>query len=600
LRVLTVARWYPSHDSPGRGSFVADLVRATLAAGVDARVVSFDRVLVRGRQEQRDAVRVAARTAYDRVVTPAALFVTHASPEGTARVPVARVPVVRRPGTGDPAALIEDHLAALRPFVAQLVGAWRPDVIHAHTGLPDGIVATAVGRDLRIPVVVSEHMSTIESELADPVSLERYRELLGEGVRLVGVSPSVASRVATLLGVPADTLGVLPNPVEDAAFPLAEPTGRDPNELLWVGSIGEHKGIDVLLRAFAALRDRRPHLHLRLVGGERVSGDRARLVGLAARLGVGASVAFEGWLARDQVAAAMVRAGVFVHPSPSETFGVAAAEAILTGLPVAARQSGGVPWIIELSGGFGRVAADDGPEGFADAIERTLDGSFGVAPEAARLRLLQAVGAPAVARQAIELYEAGVASVRPAGVAAAGAGAQPTEAAAARRATGTTTASRTQGSDRLPEVLVATGREQAFALVAALPTALQRRLTLVVPPPTSDAAETLPTDMSAVIRVVEADAVRPGTPRPRGRSPLARVRRALWRPAPTADELLVRAALTAARQARSGRGPVDLVAIDAPAAGLIGGLEPGRARLAPGSLRWLADRWTAEHDRVPP
>ena len=52
----------------------------------------------------------------------------------------------------------------------------------------------------------------------------------------------------------------------------------------------------------------------------------------------------------------MARAGAFAHPSPSETFGVVAAEAILSGLPVATRRSGGVPWIIELAGGFGAVA----------------------------------------------------------------------------------------------------------------------------------------------------------------------------------------------------------------------------------------------------
>jgi hypothetical protein len=34
-----------------------------------------------------------------------------------------------------------------------------------------------------------------------------------------------------------------------------------------------------------------------------------------------------------------------------------------------------------------------------------------------------------------------------------------------------------------------------------------------------------------------------------------------------------------------------VVAIDAPAAALVAGLEPRRTRLAPGALRWLADAW---------
>lgn len=583
-RVLTVARWYPSHDSPGRGSFVADLVRATAAAGIEARVVSFDRILVRGKVEERDEALLAARAAYDQVATPAALFVTPMS-RGAPGVPVARLPIVRRPGSGDPTALVEDHLAALLPFAKRLVAAWRPDVIHAHTGLPDGIVAAEAGRQLRIPVVVTEHMSTIETELADPLALERYRELLGPGVRLVGVSPSVSGRVAGLLGVPADRIGVLPNPVPDGSFPMADPAGRDPDELLWVGSLGEHKGIDILLHAFALLRARRPTLHLRLVGGERSPGEMGRWEELTAALGVQSAVSFDGWLTRDQVAGAMARAGVFAHPSPSETFGVAAAEAILTGLPVAARRSGGVPWIIELSGGFGRVAGGEDPEAFASAIEAVLDGPLAIDPATARSRLTEAIGERAVAGQAIELYGQAIAGAATEFADAITSPATPEPAGSAPAAT---------GASGLPRVLVATGRDQAIGLVAELPVELRQRLVLVVPPAIANAAGEPRPDSSSGVRLVEARPVPRPRPRPIGRGPLAIVRRARWHPAPTANEILAESVLAAARGASAGPGPVEIVAIDAPAAALIGRLDARRVSLAPGALRWLADRWDAE------
>lgn len=590
MRVLTVARWYPSHDSPGRGSFVADLVRATSAAGIESRVVSFDRVLVRGPVEERDGVLRSARAAYERVATPEALFGTPGS-FGAPGVPVARLPLVRRPGSGDSAALIEDHLVALEPFVRRLVVTWRPDVIHAHTGLPDGIVAAEVGRALGIPVVVTEHMSTIEAELADPVALERYRGLLGPGVRLLGVSPSLASRVAALLGVGADAIGVLPNPVPDGSFPPAEAAGRHAGELLWVGSIGEHKGIHVLLAAFAQIRARRPAVRLRLVGGERTGGERGRWEELAGSLGVSSAVTFEGWLPREQVARTMAGAGVFVHPSPSETFGVAAAEAVLTGLPVAARQSGGVPWIVELSGGFGRVADDEGPEAFARAIEAVLDGDVAVDAPTARQRLVDAIGEAAVARQAIDCYEQTIAA------GTSRYGAVPSSAAAAGDVSTLATLTAPPARDAqavIPRVLVATGPDQAFKLVAALPVPLQQHLTLVLPPRVGPAPDDSPARPELAVRIVEARSVPPAKPRPRGRSPLARIRRALWRPAPTAEQLFAGAILAEARRWRSRRAPVEIVAVDAPAAAVIERLEARRARLAPGSLRWLADRWDAE------
>ena len=581
LRILTVARWYPSHDSPGRGSFVADLVAATVAAGVEARVVSFDRVLIRGRAEWRDMDRVPARAAFDAVSTPESLFAVPVS-YGTRGVPVARVPVVRRPGSGDVAALVEDHLDALRPFVQRLVETWRPDVIHAHTGLPDGIAAVTVGRELGIPVVVSEHASTIDADLEDPEARDRYRALFDPDVRLLAVSPSLAERVARGVGHPVASIGILPDPVAADAFPLADAAVRDPQMLLYVGSLGEHKGIDVLLQAFALVRGTRPEVRLRLVGGERAVGDRQRWEALAASLGVGEAVTFEGWLDRAAVAVAMARAAVLVHPSPSETFGVAAAEAILTGLPVAARHSGGVPWIVELSGGFGRVAATDEAESFAAAIESVLDGDIPVDAGAARERLVDAVGAGAVATRAIEIYREVVgdrshssdATERGPGVAATGVVTPP-----------------------FPRVVLATGREQGRQLVRVLPSELQQRIVLVLPAHIGD-----PEDPDQVTnptaRIVEAAPVPPPKPKPRGRSPMARLRRAFFRPAPTADDVLAAAITEAAGLVGLGRGPVDIVAVDAPAVMVVERLGPTQTRLAPGSLRWLADRWDAEHEGV--
>lgn len=578
MRVLTVARWYPSHDSPGRGSFVADLVAATVAAGVDARVVSFDRVLIRGRVEWRDADRMPARAAFDRVATPEALFTTPRS--YGAGVPVARIPVVRRPGSGDVAALVEDHLDALRPFVRRLAETWWPDVIHAHTGLPDGVIAATVGRELGIPVVVSEHASTVDTELNDPEARQRFRSLFEADVRLVAVSPALAERIARGVALPADGIEVLPDPVDVAAFGATAPSTRDPGELLWVGSLGEHKGIDVLLRAFAMVRDHRPDVRLRLVGAERAVGERDRWLALAESLGVEAAVTFDGWLDRAAVATAMARAAVFVHPSPSETFGVAAAEAILTGLPVATRRSGGVPWIVELSGGYGSVAAGDDEAAFAMAIETVLAGNVAVDAATARRRLVDAVGTAAVAARAVELYRAAASDTRrrvetrepvPAVVAA------PLPVAAEPRA--------------LPRIVVATGRDQAIRLVEGLPAALQEKVVLVLPAPVGEPG--LPANPAATaFRIVEAEPVPPAKPRPRGRSPLARLRRAVHRPAPTADDVLARA-IDAARRATASREPVEIVAIDAPAVMFVARLGERRALLAPGSLRWLADRWDA-------
>jgi hypothetical protein len=130
--------------------------------------------------------------------------------------------------------------------------------------------------------------------------------------------------------------------------------------------------------------------------------------------------------------------------------------------------------------------------------------------------------------------------------------------------------------------------------VSKLPVELQHRIVLVLPAQIGDPEN--PAEMSQpVARIVEASPVPPPKPKPRGRSPVARLRRAFFRPAPTADDVLAAAITEAAGLLGAGRGPVDIVAIDAPAVMVVERLGRTRTRLAAGSLRWLADRWDAEH-----
>src|SRR5262249_19028853 len=152
--------------------------------------------------------------------------------------------------------------------------------------------------------------------------------------------------IGRALGVPDTAIPVLPNAVPVDGFPVGLLSGRDGDELLYVGNRKASKGIERLLRAFTEARSDRPTLRLRLIRSTRPAADEARWVGLVSELDIGDAVTFEGSAARDDVAAAMRHAAVFVHPSSRETFGMVAAESLASGLPVAATPSGGVDEIV--------------------------------------------------------------------------------------------------------------------------------------------------------------------------------------------------------------------------------------------------------------
>ena len=368
LRVLVVAKGYPAFDVPGRGSFVADQVAALLAAGHHVTVAAWETVPGGDASEAAHAAEAVWLDAVrDRVSAPT-------GHRWGPSVPVAWLPgIAIADGAGKPdlAATADREAAWLAAALDRLPGA-PFDVIHAHTGLTVGAAAAMVARKAGLPIVVTEHDSTLRDRLADPAARALYATLLAPGCRLVAVSSALARALEERFSAAPGTVRVIPDVVDVAAFPAA--TGpRRTGELLWVGARHAGKGTDVLLAALAELRRGRPGVHLRLIGRATSEAEEARIHALAEALGVADAVSFEPPADRASVAAAMARADVFVHPSAYETFGIVAAEAISSGLPVAATPSGGVPSTVGTDGSLGEVAVDHTPAALAEAVRRVLD-----------------------------------------------------------------------------------------------------------------------------------------------------------------------------------------------------------------------------------
>jgi hypothetical protein len=202
----------------------------------------------------------------------------------------------------------------------------------------------------------------------------------------------------------------------------------------------------------------------------------------------------------------------------------------------------------------------------------------------ARERLVAAVGQAAVAAMTLACYR------EAAGDATAGDGAA-TEAP--RAPSHPNQPAPSSPAADLPRILVATERDQALGLVAQLPQGLREQVVLVIPS-RPDGATTDPGGSTSVgVRLVEA-APAHAQRQPSGRSPISRLRPGPSRPPMTADERLAVAIRGAVADTQRGHGPLEVIALDAPAAVIVAGLDPQQVRLAPGSLRWLADRWGAD------
>jgi sugar transferase (PEP-CTERM/EpsH1 system associated) len=227
----------------------------------------------------------------------------------------------------------------------------RPDVVHSHqlaTLLYGGAAATSLG----VPVVVhTEH------------GRERYATRLRTRVlgRTAGrfcdvfycLTADMAGEVRAARIVPERKLRVIHNGIDVAKFQAA--TGDDlvatraalgvPADAPLIGTVGrlsEVKRQDVLLRAFARVRQAVPKAHLVLVGDGPLLSE---LQSLAAALDVADAVHFAGYQPHS---GPFLRAmDVFALTSRSEGMPQAVLEASVIGLPVVASRVGGLPEVIE-------------------------------------------------------------------------------------------------------------------------------------------------------------------------------------------------------------------------------------------------------------
>ena len=256
--------------------------------------------------------------------------------------------------------------AALRKF--------RPDILHVQCFGPNGAYATALSRLTATPLVVSlqgetmmddadiyDHSSTLRAALR--AGLRRAAEVtacsaftLGDAEKRFGLPPGRGQVVFN--GVDTD--------VEAPALPAAW-SSRGPF-VFAVGRLVDKKGFDLLIKAFAAVRDRHPDVGLVLAGAGRSETSLAHLI---ADLGLDERVTLVGRLSREEVAAAMTAATAFVMPSRLEPFGIVILEAWRAGTPVIASSVGGAPEFVE-DGRLGLVVDPHDTAALAGALDRLL------------------------------------------------------------------------------------------------------------------------------------------------------------------------------------------------------------------------------------
>jgi glycosyltransferase involved in cell wall biosynthesis len=220
------------------------------------------------------------------------------------------------------------------------VAAFRPDLIHAH--LPLAMVAVAGLRRRREAARLATHHHGdhfVVSRRRTAAWLDRAAG--GRFDTVVAPSEAVRGFLLSEYRYPEGAVRTIVNGWAGApAGSRRVEKAADPT-VVSIANFRPQKNHELLLRAFALVRERLSRARLLLVGGGPREGEVRRV---ADALGLGSAVEFTGYV--EDVWPYLSRSHLFALSSSYEPLGVAVLEAMAAGLPVVATAVGGVPELV--------------------------------------------------------------------------------------------------------------------------------------------------------------------------------------------------------------------------------------------------------------
>lgn len=264
---------------------------------------------------------------------------------------------------------------------------FKVDVIHAHWLLPQGWVASCLGRRSGIPCVVTSHGGDLFG-LRGRLPTKLKRKVANNCAAMTVVSTAMRDECARI-GLHPPMLEVLPMGVDLQQRFLPDPAQpRAQDELLFVGRLVPKKGLTHLLDALPAVLAERPQTRLVIAG---FGPERAALEAQVRTLGLTAHVEFKGATAQADLPSFYRRASLFIAPFVRDATGnqeglpVALMEAIGCGCPVVVGDVAGVHDLLGEAASDVVVRSDD-HAAVADAILAVLRDPVAAAARARSLR----------------------------------------------------------------------------------------------------------------------------------------------------------------------------------------------------------------------
>lgn len=233
--------------------------------------------------------------------------------------------------------LLFEIIATLR-----LVKKYKPDIIHAHWIIPQGIAAYINWLVNKTPYVITSHGSDLHS--LKLTSLKKI--ILNHAKKITVVSNDLKQKVLKINPNLISKIEVIPMGVDTKLFnpnkydkSIKTKYGIAGKFLLFVGRLIPEKGITCLIDVMPAVLHKFPKTKLMIIGGGTLE---KKLKNKVSKLKIESNVIFLGVIKHDDLPPYFATADIFISLSIKEGFGLTIVEALMSGCTAISTNTGGI------------------------------------------------------------------------------------------------------------------------------------------------------------------------------------------------------------------------------------------------------------------
>lgn len=246
------------------------------------------------------------------------------------------------------------------------------DLTHSFFSVPCGFISMLLKWEFKLPYIISLRGSDVPGYSERFVGLYKWVTptilRIWKGASFV-ISNSQGLRELALKSEPKKEIGVVYNGIDvDEFFPDQGKKNSENFTILCVSRVTPRKGIRFLIQAFKLLSGRYENARLVIVGD---GNEKKSLEDLVRGLGIENKVEFAGVVSHENVSGYYQKADIFVLPSLNEGMSNVMLEALASGLPVVATDTGGTKELL-TDGINGFVVKMKDADDLAEKIEKLI------------------------------------------------------------------------------------------------------------------------------------------------------------------------------------------------------------------------------------